>query len=206
MLPGWCAYAATIFIVGGTVSYIRDIRRATVTPNLVTWFLWSLAPLIAVAAQLYSGSGTTVILTATVGLCPLIVFLYGLRRGSFKPTTFDWCCGIASVTALVLWQISGSGVVGVLFSIAADALGAIPTLRKTFSHPRSESPLFFGLFAISALVTLLTITEWSITNAAFAIYIFALYAVLYALARYRLGLWIMQRFLRNPTSPSAADS
>jgi len=205
VLPGWCAYAGMIFISWGTLSYIRDIRRGTVQPNLVTWFLWSLAPLIALAAQLRSGGGTAVILTATVGFCPLMVFLYGLRRGSFRPTTFDWLCGLASLVALVLWQISGSGMIGVLFSIAADALGAIPTLRKTCSHPQSESPVFFGLFTISAVITLLTITEWSVTNAAFAVYIFVLYAVLYVLARYRLGLRVRRRFMRQSASPPVTD-
>ena len=96
-------------------------------------------------------------------------------------------------------------MIGVLFSIAADALGAIPTLRKTCSHPQSESPVFFGLFTISAVITLLTITEWSVTNAAFAVYIFVLYAVLYVLARYRLGLRVRRRFMRQSASPPVTD-
>lgn len=187
MLPGWLAYGATLLIIWGTIGYIRDIRRGSVRPNLVTWFLWSLAPLIALGAQLKAGVGAEVALAAAVGICPFIVFIVGLRQGVFRPQPFDWWCGALSLLALFLWQVTGSGVVGVALSILADTFGAAPTLRKSFTDPESESPTFFALFAISALITLATITQWTIINAAFAIYIFALYVTLFVFAKFKIG-------------------
>jgi len=187
MLPGWLVYPAALLIVWGTVDYIRDIRRGQVQPSLVTWFLWSLAPLITLAAQLFSGDvGSETALTAVVGLCPLLVFLAGLNHGAWKPKPFDWWCGALAIVALVLWRLTSNSEVGVSLSIAADALGAVPTLRKAYAHPESESARFFALFAISAFVTLLTIPHATIVSAGFASYIFALYAVLFTLVQFKV--------------------
>ena len=187
MLPSWLVYFGALLIIGGTVAYIRDIHQGRVQPNLVTWFLWSLAPLIALGAQLKAGVGAEALLAATVGLCPLAVFVAGLKQGKFIPQPYDWWCLGASVAALILWQLTGNGVVGVVLSIVADSLGAAPTLRKSYQDPGSESPLFFALFAAAGGMTLLTIQEWTILSAGFAVYIFALYVILFALVRWRVG-------------------
>jgi hypothetical protein len=187
MLPSWLVYPAALPIAAGAADYIRGIRRNTVTPNLVSWCLWSFAPLIALAAQLRSGVGAEATLSATVGLCSLTIFLAGLRQGTFQPKAFDWWCGGMSLAALVSWQLTGSGALGVGLSIVADACAAAPTLRKAYTDPGSESSAFFACFAISALVVSLTISQWTFVNAAFTVYIFALYAVLFVLVRYKIG-------------------
>lgn len=184
MLPSWFAYLAVTFIVWGTIGYIRDILKGRVKPNLITWFLWSLAPLIALAAQLKAGVGPEATLTAAVGICPLAVCIFGLKRGIFKPQIFDWWCGGLSLIALGAWQISGSGTLGVLLSIAADTLAAAPTIKKTFLFPKTESPLTFAFFAVSAMITLMTVTQWTLINVAFSVYILVLYVLLFVLAKF----------------------
>ncbi len=188
MIPGWFAYAATLLIVWGARRYILDMRGGHVTPNLVTWFLWSLAPLIALGAQLKAKVGAEAALAAAVGLCPLAVFIAGLRQGKFKPQAFDWCCGGISLLTLCLWLLTGSGSIGVSLSILADAFGAAPTVLKSWRNPESESPRFFALFAISAVVTLMTLTQWAVVNAAFTVYICALYIGLFILVRFKVGV------------------
>ena len=188
MIPGWLAYVAAGLIMWGAVEYIRDIYRGVVTPNLVTWFLWSLAPLIAFAAQLRAGAGAEAVLAAAVGVGPLAVFIAGLQRGTFKPQAFDWWCGAISLVALSLWLMTGSGVVGVGLSVLADAFGAAPTVRKSWKDPLSESARFFAFFAISALVTLMTLTEWTVVKAGFAVYILGLYVLLFTFVRFKPGL------------------
>jgi hypothetical protein len=200
MLPDWIVYPGTLLIVVGAVLYIRDIFRGTVRPNLVTWFLWSLAPLIAFGAQIQDGVGAPAVLTLMVGLCPLAVFIAGFRKGSFRPTRFDWWCGGMSLVALVLWQITGSGLVGLGLSILADTFGAAPTIRKSYKEPSSESPLFFALFAVSAGITLATIDEWTALNAAFSLYILCLNVLLFVLIKFEAGLKLQNVILSVPVN------
>ena len=194
MLDGRLMYVAVLLIVWGTVSYVKDMYHSGTRPNLVTWFLWSLAPLIAFAAQMQARVGAAAVLTLMVGLCPLVVFAAGLRKGTFRPSRFDLACGGASLVALVLWQLTGSGALAVALSIVADGLAATPTLLKAYKDPKSESPFLFMLFALSAVITLLTVKAWSLETSGFSLYIFTLYAVLYALVKFELGI----RTKQNP--------
>jgi hypothetical protein len=167
----------------GTYRYIRDIYRSKARPNLVTWLLWTLAPMVAFGAQMQEGVGSAAFLTLMVGLCPLAVFVAGLKKGDFRPSQFDVLCGSASLIAFGLWQLTGSGALAVALSIVADSLAALPTLVKTYHEPTSESPFLFLLFAISASLTLLTIDTWSLESSGFSVYIFVLYVTLFSLVK-----------------------
>lgn len=192
MLNESFTFVAVLLIAWGAYSYVSDMYRAQTKPNLVTWFLWSLAPMIAFAAQIQAGVGSAAILTLMVGLCPLAVFVAGLKKGDFRPTRFDLLCGLASLVALVLWRITGDGALAVALSIVADGLAATPTLIKAYRDPRSESPFLFMLFALSAGITLLTLKSWTLESSGFSLYILALYAVLFALVKLELGSRIGQ--------------
>ncbi len=176
-------YVAALLIGWGTYCYLRDMHSSDTRPNLVTWFLWSLTPMIAFAAQIQAKVGPAALLTLMVGLCPLAVFVAGLRKGDFRPTYFDLLCGSASLAALGLWLLTGSGTLAVGLSILADGLAATPTLVKAYREPQSESPFLFLLFAISAALTLLTIDAWNLEAAGFSVYIFVLYVILFALVK-----------------------
>ncbi|HTE57460.1 MAG TPA: hypothetical protein VK694_01860 [Verrucomicrobiae bacterium] len=180
-------YLAVLLIVWGAYAYIKDMYQSDTRPNLVTWFLWSVAPMIAFAAQLEAGVGPAAFLTLMVGLCPLAVFIAGLKKGQFRPSRFDLICGGASVAALILWQLTGSGAVAVALSITADGLAATPTLIKAYKDPRSESPFLFMLFAISAAITLLTLSTWSLEASGFSLYILILYVTLFGLVKFQPG-------------------
>lgn len=188
MLDERFMYLAALFIAWGAYSYIRDMFRAGTRPNLVTWFLWTLAPMIAFAAQLQAGVGPEAFLTLMVGLCPLAVFIAGIRKGDFRPSRFDLMCGTTSMIVLILWQATGNGALAVGLSIVADGLAATPTLIKAYKDPRSESSFLFLLFAVSAGITLMTIDHWSLESSGFSAYILALYVALFVLVKYEPGL------------------
>jgi len=184
-----------LFIGGGM--YVKDILSGNVRPNIVTWFLWALAPLIAFAAQLQQGVGSAAWLTFAVGFCPAVICVAAIKKGFIRLTTLDYICGGMSLVALVAWQVSHSGALAILFSILADCLAAVPTLIKSFRDPSSESSLLFLFFMISALLTLLTVKQWTIENVAFALYILALYTVLFVSVRFKIGAYISS-LIREP--------
>lgn len=181
-------YIAAALLAWGAYSYIRDVLGSDTRPNLVTWFLWTLAPMIAFAAQIRSGVGSVALFTLMVGLCPLAVLIAGLKKGNFRPSKFDLVCGSMSMLALGLWQLTGSGLVAVALSIVADGLAAAPTAIKSYRDPRSESPFLFLLFAVSAFIALLTTDTWTLESSGFSLYILALYLLLYSLVRFEPGL------------------
>ncbi|HET6747339.1 MAG TPA: hypothetical protein VFH06_04505 [Candidatus Saccharimonadales bacterium] len=180
-----------LFIGGGL--YIKDIIAGKVRPNIVTWFLWGLAPLIAFTAQLQHGIGASAWLTFAVGFCPAVIFFVALKKGFVHLTKLDYVCGGVSLLAILAWQLTQDSAWAIILSIMADGLAATPTIIKSFRDPDSESPTLFLLFVVSALITLLTIKSWTLENSAFALYIFALYIALFVLVRFRVGYYLTQR-------------
>jgi hypothetical protein len=186
MLPSWFVIVGAGFNVVGLTSYVRDTVQGRTHPNRVTWALWALAPLIAFAAEIGQGVGLVALMTFMVGFGPLVVLIASFigHQAYARITRFDLCCGALSVLAIVAWQVTGKGTIAILFSLFADLLAAIPTLRKAFVAPHTESWMAFLCSAISALLTVLTITDWTFAVAAFPIYIVAMSALLFTLVRF----------------------
>jgi hypothetical protein len=176
----------------GSGRYVYDVLRGQAKPNLVTWVLWTLAPMIAFAAQINQGVGIQSILTFMVGVGPLLVVIAALirRDGIWKATRFDYVCGALSIFGLILWLITQQGNVAILFAIFADALAALPTIKKSYADPKSESYLVFLFGSINATLTLLTIQVWTFANYAFPVYILAVCLLLVALIKFEFGLRI----------------
>jgi hypothetical protein len=174
---------ASALLVVGIAGYAFDTFKGKTQPNRVTWFLWSLAPLIAFAAQVREGVGWQALMSFFVGFGPLIVVIASLlnKKAYWKISKLDIFCGTLSVSALALWYITGSGNVAILFSIIADVFAAFPTVLKAYKEPESETYLVFFLATLSAIITLLTIRNWSFANSAFAVYILLINALLFGI-------------------------
>lgn len=183
----------------GSSTYAWNTFKGKTKPNRVTWFLWALAPLIAFSAQINEGVGLQSLMTFMVGFGPLLVFIASFlnKKAFWQITKLDVFCGILSVIALILWAITGKGLVAIVLSIAADLLAGVPTLIKAYKAPETEHPDVFRNGAISATITLLTIRTWTFANYGFALYILVICITLYGLIRFRLGKLITSKLVRG---------
>jgi len=185
-------FGALLNLVGsGTYAY-ATIRGRT-KPNRITWFLWALAPFIAFSASVKDGVGLPSLMTFMVGFGPLLIFLSSFvnRKAFWKISRLDIICGAISVLALVLWLVTGSGFIAILFSIIADLIAGIPTLIKAYSAPETENYSVFLFGAVSAVITLLAIDKWEFSYYAFPAYILAICLTLFVLIKFpklRLGV------------------
>ena len=171
--------AAALNLIG-SASYVVETIKGKAKPNRVTWFLWALAPLIAFSAQLSQGVGISSLMTFMVGFGPLAVFIASFvnRKSYWQITRLDIACGVLSLGALVLWGITRTGNIAIAFAIAADALAAAPTLIKSWHEPESEDYRVFLYAAISAVITMLTLSSWNFEDYGFPLYIFAICVIL----------------------------
>lgn len=174
---------AAVFNIVGSSSYVISTLRGKAKPNRVTWALWALAPLIAFSAQIDEGVGIRSLMTFMVGFGPLLVFVASFvnRKAYWKITKLDVACGIVSILALVLWKITGTGIIAIVFSIAADLMAGVPTIIKSYKEPETEHPTVFLLGGISAIITLLTIEHWTFASYGFALYILSICTLLFTL-------------------------
>ena len=173
----------------GLVAYIRDTLRGVTQPNRVTWLLWALAPLLAFAVEIHEGVGLQALMTFTVGFGPLLVFIASFRSAGavWEIRPLDYVCGALSLGGLGVWLATRHGTVALVASILADALAAVPTLRKSLWRPDTETLWAYVTGAVNAGITLLTITRYTTAVAAFPIYIAGIATLESTLIASRIG-------------------
>jgi len=176
MLPENIIFVGVLINLVGLFWYIKDMISGGTKPNLVTWFFWSLAPFIGVFFQLKAGAGLSILPIFMAGFTSLVVIIVSVfkKNGYWKINTFDVVCGIISLLALILYVFTHNLSISILFAIISDALAYIPTIRKSWSFPETETGLMYTTGIVSNLIGLLTIKMWT-----FPIYSFGVYIILF---------------------------
>jgi hypothetical protein len=123
-------------------------------------------------------------------LTSLVVAVVSLKWGEGGFSRLDRGCLAASVVGLAVWWLSGSPLTALAVNMGLDLAGAIPTLRKTYRDPRSESLLAWGLFLLANLLNLLAVESWGSFAVALPLQFSILSAVMTALV---LRRWLPDR-------------
>jgi len=161
--------------------YAKDtVISGTTKPNKVSWLMWAIAPLIAAVASYADGVRLAALPVFVAGFGSLLIFLASFinPKSYWKLENFDYICGALSGLALLLWWLTKEPLVAIIFAIVSDAFASVPTVIKSWKHPKTES----GTLYISALFNVLTgffaLKMFSISELAFPIYLVLLNIIL----------------------------
>lgn len=173
----------------GALWYAADTVRGRTQPNRVTWLLWGVIPIVAFAAEIEAGVGLRSIMTLAIGVGPLIVFgaSFVSRSAVWRIGILDYVCALLSLAGLSVWLATERGLVAIGASIAADALAGLPTVRKAWLAPHTETAIAYAGALASGVITLLTVQVVTAAEVAFPIYIVAMASLDLALVAGRLG-------------------
>ena len=173
-------YIAVFLTIAAYVPYYRDILRHKTHPHIYSWGLWSILTALLAILQIKGGAGAAAWVTIVVGvLCAGVVAL-SFRIGNKDITKLDTAVAALSLLALVCWLAVDRPVLAMSLAILADMLAFIPTIRKSYHRPYSETlslyvtnVLRFALaFAALQSYTFLSaawIIAWMIANALFSL-------------------------------------
>ena len=153
--------------------YIRSMFVGGTKPNRVSWLMWAIAPLIGTAAALSNGVGWAVLPVFMAGFSPFLIFTasFFAKKAYWKLSTFDYVCGALSAFALIMWWLTNNPNTAIVFAIASDALASIPTLRKAWTNPETESVWPFLVGTFGAASSLAVATLWTFSEYAFPSYL-----------------------------------
>lgn len=182
--------AAGVDLIGCTLYAIATIRGQA-KPNRVSWLLWTAVSFIAFTAELQQGVGLISLLTFAAGFGPAMVLASSFvnRQSYWHVTILDRICGALSILAIILWVITRTGNIAIVFAILADLLASVPTIIKAYRFPETEKSINYLLAAIAAIIGLLTITKFDLANLGYPLYIFLDCALIFTLTQLpRLGI------------------
>jgi len=94
---------------------------------------------------------------------------------------------------LVFWATVNESTVALVSFVAADFIAAVPTYRKSWRSPESETPRAFVMGAVNTGITLLTLKEFTTAGALFPGVIMMTDSILSVLILTRLGPRLAQR-------------
>jgi hypothetical protein len=160
------------------VPYIKETIKGNTKPNRVTWLLSSIVAFIGAFAS--KGAGWSAVPIFVSGFATLLVFIVSFvnKKSYWKLEKFDYLCGFFSLLALLLWQITKEPIVAIIFAIISDVFATIPTLKKSWKYPETETASAYigGLF--SALTGFAAIKLWNFLSITFLLYLVIINALL----------------------------
>jgi hypothetical protein len=165
------------------IPYYRDIIRGKTHPHVYSWSLWSLLTFLLVVLQIKGGAGPATWVTATAGLMCFGVVLLSFKNGKKVITQSDTVVAFLSLCAISFWLIADKPEISLFLVILADMLAFIPTVRKSWYHPHSETlsmfvtntfRFFLALFAVETYTFLSAgwIISWAVGNGLFSLMLF----------------------------------
>lgn len=181
---------AVILTIAGYIPYIRDTLKGRTTPHVYTWFIWGFVTAIAYGLQVEGGAGVGSLVTLAVSLICFFIFLLGMRIGKKDITRSDTIFFILSFVALSLWLIAKQPVLSVILASSIDLLGFVPTIRKSWNKPYSETLFTYELNTFRHWLSLLALQHYSIVT--------WLYPASWAIAN---GLFSLLLIIRRRTKP-----
>lgn len=188
---GAIGIAAGIISACGFIPYIIDTVKGRARPNRATWSIWSVLGVIAFASYYSAGARDSIYAPAGYMLGQIAVAALSVRYGKGGFSALDLACLCGAGAALALWAVSRSPMLALGMVMAADAFGAVPTIRKAYRDPASESFSGWLLLCAGNALNLFAISEWSLDMAAYPVYFFIINGMIFALVLRRL--WTVRR-------------
>src|SRR3989344_9662538 len=160
--------------------YFRDLLKGKTKPHIFSWFIWAIVTSIIYALQVSAGAGLGSLVTLAVAVISLLIFILGFKNGNKMIKKIDIVFLILALLAIPLWLVIDQPVLSIILLSTIDMLGFVPTVRKSWNEPYSETLSLYTIttfrhaLSIIALehyniVTMLFPITWVVANALFSI-------------------------------------
>lgn len=155
---------ASLLALAGNIPYLLDVIKGRVRPHPYTWFVWTIVSCVVFFGQIAKGAGIAAIATGVSEIFTLIIFLFSLKYGFKNPPKADKYFLILALLGLIPWLITKDPTLSVIIVVSIDLVAFIPTLRKTYCFPKSETPLLYGSNVLRHSLILGTLGAYNIAT------------------------------------------
>jgi hypothetical protein len=155
---------AVLFAVIGNVPYLRDVISKKIQPHPYTWLVWSIVSLVTFIGALVKGAGIGAIPIGISELFTIVIFIFSLRYGFKNIVRKDTYFLIIALLGLIPWYLTKDPTISVIIVVCIDLVAFIPTLRKTWVHPETESYLLYTMNALRHVLILLSLSSYNVAT------------------------------------------
>jgi hypothetical protein len=158
------AIIGALLAVAGNVPYLRDMFNKRIQPHPYTWFVWSIVSGVTFVGQVVKGAGFATIAFGVSEIFTIFIFIFSLRYGFKKIPKNDTYFLVVALLGIIPWFIFRDPTWSVIIMVSIDIIAFIPTLKKTWQAPRSESPILYGSNSLRHSFALLALSSYNIAT------------------------------------------
>ncbi len=158
------ATIAALLAIAGNVPYLIDVFRKKITPHSYTWLIWSIVSGTIFFGQIAKGAGVGAIPTGASEIFTIIIFFFSLRYGWKGISRTDTYFLITALLGLIPWALTKDPTLSVVIMVSIDTVAFIPTLRKTWRAPETETSLLYGTNAVRHFLALFSLQAYNIAT------------------------------------------
>lgn len=145
----------TISAFGGLVffvPYIRDILKKKTQPHLYTWLIWMFTQTISVYGMVKGGAGIGSLGLVMATVVVYFIFFLSIRYGTKNITKLDTILFSLALISVAILVITKNVLAATVLATTTDVIGYVPSIRKSFAEPWSETvSTWFGFFVLNLL-------------------------------------------------------
>ena len=158
------------------IPYIRNIFARKTEPHIYSWLIWSILQMVGTIIMFRGGARLGVLWLFIESLSCFFVFLLSFKYGTKNITKFDTICLFGALIAIFIYVFLHNPLLSIITISLIDFVGFLPTFRKSYEEPQTETAsvyiasafsYIFGILALSSytLTTTFYLTSLMITNA-----------------------------------------
>ncbi|HRH31624.1 MAG TPA: hypothetical protein PK950_03065 [Candidatus Paceibacterota bacterium] len=158
------AIIAATLAIAGNVPYLIDVIKKKVQPHPYTWLIWSIVSCIIFFGQVAKGAGIGALPTAAAEVFTIIIFFFSLKYGFKHIRKIDTVFLVIALLGLIPWALTKDPTISVIVAVSIDLVAFIPTLRKTYANPSTESPALYGANVLRHILMLFSLQAYNIAT------------------------------------------
>ena len=153
------------------VPYFKDIFAGKTKPHAFSWLVWTILTVISFWAQISDNAGPGAWVTGFTAVIAAAITGLAVVKGRKNIVKADWFLLAGAGLAMVMWYITKGPLVSVVLVTVTDALGFVPTFRKSFWKPREETLITYVLSGSKYVVAMFALERVSVITALYPAYL-----------------------------------
>lgn len=158
------ALLASLLAVIGNIPYLKDMFRGRVKPHPYTWLIWSIVSGVTLVGQITKGAGWGSLPFALSEIFTITIFTFSLRYGFKNIPDNDRYFLYAALVGIAPWIITNDPTISVIIMVIIDLVAFIPTLKKVWKHPETETPILYSSNIARHSLALLALSSYNIAT------------------------------------------
>jgi len=158
------AILAALLAVAGNIPYLLDVIKRRIQPHPYTWLVWSLVSGIIFFGQLVKGAGIGALPTFAAEVFTIIIFIFSLRNGFKNIIRRDTYFLTLALVGIIPWLLTKDPTISVIIVVAIDLIAFMPTIRKTWVYPKTETPVLYSMNVLRHILALFSLQAYNIAT------------------------------------------